>query len=109
VIVELFFAGWSAARQQCEACFIRGGAEFEGYAPPFRLIEIDGEAAYRPRRAASPSMAISRRSCSPWWNSNPPISRAHRWVHPAHDADGARHHAAHPAPLASFQLRGACL
>ena len=39
-------ADWSAARQRCEACYIRGGDEHdEALGPPWRLIEIDGLAA----------------------------------------------------------------
>ena len=38
---ELYFAGWSAARQQCEAYFIRAGDERREYPHPFRLIPID--------------------------------------------------------------------
>lgn len=43
--IELVFAGWSAARQQCEAYFIRSGGEIEGHAPARKLIELDAAAA----------------------------------------------------------------
>jgi hypothetical protein len=40
---ELLFGGWSAARQQCEAYFIRAGDEQgERSYPSWKLIELDG-------------------------------------------------------------------
>jgi hypothetical protein len=46
--VELIIGGWSAARRQCEAYFIRAGEEQgEQACPPWKLIECDGF-GYRP-------------------------------------------------------------
>jgi hypothetical protein len=39
---ELIFAGYSQARQRCDAYFIRGGDEIEGQFPPIRRRELDG-------------------------------------------------------------------
>jgi hypothetical protein len=42
---QLTLAGWSTARQQCEAYVIRGGAQPVDGFPPRTLIEIPGFAA----------------------------------------------------------------
>jgi hypothetical protein len=43
--VELIIAGWSPARRQCEAYFIRAGDEQgERSYPPFKLVGLDGVA-----------------------------------------------------------------